>query len=99
MLNKRVFLQAALAIATASGFSTQAQDVIKVGVTAGPHAQIMEHVKQVAEADGLKIQIIEFSDYVQPNAALSSGDLQVNSYQHTPYLDAQVKDRGYKIVK
>lgn len=98
-MNKRLFIQAALAIATASAFSAQAQEVIKVGVTAGPHAQIMEHVKQVAAKDGLKIQVIEFSDYVQPNAALSSGDLHVNSYQHQPYLDAQTKDRGYKIVK
>ncbi|MDE1555231.1 MULTISPECIES: MetQ/NlpA family ABC transporter substrate-binding protein [Comamonas] len=99
MVNKRLFIQAALAIATAGAFSVHAQDAIKVGVTAGPHAQIMEHVKQVAEKDGLKIQIVEFSDYVQPNAALAAGDLQANSYQHGPYLDAQVKDRGYKLVK
>ena len=99
IVNKRLFIQAALAIATASTVSAYAQDAIKVGVTAGPHAQIMEHVKQVAEKDGLKIQIVEFSDYVQPNAALSSGDLHANSYQHQPYLDAQIKDRGYKIVK
>ncbi|MGN1057512.1 MAG: MetQ/NlpA family ABC transporter substrate-binding protein [Comamonas sp.] len=99
MLNKRVFLKAALAVAAAGAFSAQAQDAIKVGVTAGPHAQLMEHVKQVAEKDGLKIQIIEFSDYVQPNAALASGDLHANSYQHGPYLEQQVKDRGYKLVK
>ena len=99
MLNKRLFIQAALAVAAAGAFSAHAQDAIKVGVTAGPHAQILEHVKQVAEKDGLKIQIVEFSDYVQPNAALASGDLHANSYQHGPYLDAQVKDRGYKIVK
>ena len=98
MVNKRLFIQAALAVATAGAFSVHAQDAIKVGVTAGPHAQIMEHVKQIAEKDGLKIQIVEFSDYVQPNAALAAGDLQANSYQHGPYLDAQVKDRGYKLV-
>lgn len=71
---------------------------IKVGVTAGPHAEIFEVVKKVAEKDGLKIQIVEFSDYIQPNAALNAGDLDVNSYQHLPYLEAQVKDRGYKIT-
>ena len=71
---------------------------IKIGVTGGPHAQIFEQVKKVAEKDGLKIQIVEFTDYVQPNAALAAGDLDANSYQHKPYLDAQVKDRGYKIV-
>ena len=99
MLNKRLFIQAALAVATAGAFTTHAQEAIKVGVTAGPHAQLMEHVKKVAAKDGLNIQIIEFSDYVQPNAALASGDLHANSYQHQPYLDAQIKDRGYKFVK
>ena len=100
-MNKRFLLQSALALALAAGFTTGAlaQDKpLKIGVTAGPHAQIFEQVKKVAEKDGLKIQVIEFSDYVQPNAALAAGDLDANAYQHQPYLDAQVKDRGYKIV-
>lgn len=75
-----------------------AQDkVYKVGVTAGPHAQIMEYVKGIAAKRGLNIDVVEFSDYVQPNAALAAGDLDANSYQHLPYLEAQIKDRGYKI--
>ena len=100
-MNKRSLLQSALALAVAATLSVPAlaQDKpLKIGVTAGPHAQIFEQVKKVAEKDGLKIQIVEFSDYVQPNAALAAGDLDANSYQHKPYLDAQVKDRGYKIV-
>lgn len=71
---------------------------IKVGVTAGPHAEIMEAVKNVAAKDGLEIQIVEFSDYITPNVALSQGDIDVNSYQHQPFLDNQVKDRKYEIV-
>ena len=71
---------------------------IKIGVTGGPHAQIMEQVKKVAERDGLHLQVVEFSDYIQPNAALAAGDLDANSYQHKPFLDQQVKDRGYKLV-
>ncbi|MDT8899664.1 MetQ/NlpA family ABC transporter substrate-binding protein [Selenomonadales bacterium 4137-cl] len=71
---------------------------IKVGVTAGPHAEIMETVKKIAAKDGLEIQIIEFSDYITPNVALSQGDIDANSYQHQPFLDNQVKDRKYKIV-
>lgn len=70
---------------------------IKVGVTAGPHAEILETVKKVAEKDGLNVEIIEFNDYVQPNMALSQGEIDLNSYQHQPFLDAQVNDRGYKI--
>jgi len=90
---------AALAVAALLPLSAQAQDKpIKVGVTAGPHAEIMEVVKKVAEKDGLKIEIVEFSDYVQPNAALNAGDLDANSYQHLLYLENQIKDRGYKLT-
>ena len=85
---------AALAlVATAAGAET-----IKVGVTPGPHAQILEAVKPIAAKQGLDIQIVEFSDYVVPNEALNSGELQANSFQHQPYLDNQVADRGYKLV-
>ena len=92
-------LLAASIAAFAVGASAQANDKpLKIGVTAGPHAQIFEVVKKIAEKDGLKIQVVEFSDYVQPNAALAAGDLDANSYQHQPYLDYTVKDRGYKIV-
>lgn len=66
---------AALALTAAAHAET-----IKVGVTAGPHAQIIEAVKAVAARKGLDIQIVEFSDYVVPNAALEAGDLQANSF-------------------
>lgn len=100
MNRKHFTLSAALALLTAiHGAPVWAQDKpLKIGVTAGPHAQIFEQVKKIAEKDGLKIQIVEFSDYVQPNAALNAGDLDANSYQHKPYLDQQIKDRGYKFV-
>jgi len=75
-----------------------AQDVVRIGVTAGPHAHIAEVAKKVAERDGLKLQIVEFQDYIQPNAALDSGDLQANSYQHLPFLQTQIQARGYKIT-
>lgn len=82
----------------AAPLAARADETIKVGVTGGPHAEILQEVKKVAAQDGLTIKIVEFSDYVQPNAALASGDLDANSYQHQPYLDAQVKDRGYALV-
>lgn len=71
---------------------------LKIGVTAGPHAEIMDVVKKAAEKDGLKLEIVEFNDYIQPNVALNQGDIDLNSYQHQPFLDNQVKDRGYQIV-
>lgn len=77
---------------------TAGTDVLKVGVTAGPHAEIMETVKNVAEKNGLKIVIVEFNDYLQPNAALNQGDIDLNSFQHQLYLDSLVKDRKYEIT-
>lgn len=79
--------------------AAQAPTVIKVAVTPGPHAQIMEIVKPIAAKRGLDLKITEFSDYVVPNQALDTGEIDINSFQHGPYLDNQVKDRGYKIVK
>jgi D-methionine transport system substrate-binding protein len=100
-MNKRKLLQSTLAFAVAATLAggALAQDkVIKIGGTAGPHSQILDFVKKVAERDGLKLQVIEFTDYIQPNAALAAGDLDANSYQHKPFLDQQIKDRGYKIL-
>ncbi|KQU78565.1 MULTISPECIES: MetQ/NlpA family ABC transporter substrate-binding protein [unclassified Rhizobacter] len=74
-----------------------AQETIRIAVTAGPHAQIAEVAKKVAERDGLKLQIVEFNDYIQPNAALDAGDVQANSYQHLPFLQSQIQARGYRI--
>ncbi|MBF5013280.1 MetQ/NlpA family ABC transporter substrate-binding protein [Burkholderia pseudomultivorans] len=101
-MQRRFMLKFAAALGAAALFAgahAAQAETIKVGVTGGPHAQIMEAVKKVAAKSGLDIRIVEFSDYVQPNAALASGDLDANSYQHDPYLQAQVKDRGYKLIK
>lgn len=97
------FLRKTLAVAAVAGAAfvqpaAAADGTLKIGVTAGPHAQILEVAKTVAARNGLKVTIVEFSDYIQPNAALAQGDLDVNIYQHRPFLDQQVKDRGYKIV-
>jgi D-methionine transport system substrate-binding protein len=77
--------------------SSLAASPLKVGVTPGPHAMIMEKVKELAQAEGIDIQIIEFNDYILPNIALNDGEIDINAYQHQPYLDEQVKNRGYKI--
>ena len=71
-----------------------------VGVNPGPHAQIMENVKKIAEKKGLKIQIKEFSDFVTPNSALAAGEIWANSYQHEPFLKATIKkEPSFKLVK
>ncbi len=98
---KKKFVSHILALALGAGLvstSLAADKTLKVGVTSGPHAQIMEVVKEEAAKKGYNIEIIEFSDYVQPNVALAAGDLDANSYQHLPYLENANADRNYGIV-
>ncbi|KAF1037821.1 MAG: D-methionine-binding lipoprotein MetQ [Herbaspirillum frisingense] len=90
---------AALAMALAPhGASAQDQNKIKVGISVGSAEATFEVVKKVAAREGLEIQTVVFSDYLQPNAALAAGDLDANAFQHLPYLESQIKVRGYKIV-
>lgn len=84
---------AAIALAGAASAET-----VRVGVSAGPHAQILDAVKPIAAKQGLEIKIVEFTDYVIPNAALAAGEIEANSFQHQPYLDNQVQDRGLDLV-
>ncbi len=74
------------------------ETIVRIGTSAGPHAQILEQVGKLAASDGLKIQAVEYSDYAQPNAALAAGELAANSFQHQPYLANQVRERGYRLV-
>jgi D-methionine transport system substrate-binding protein len=95
---RKAVLRLSLIIGALGTSASANAETIRVGVTAGPHAQILEAVKPVAAAKGLDIKIIEFSDYIVPNAALAAGDIEANSYQNQPFLDQQNKDRGYNIV-
>jgi D-methionine transport system substrate-binding protein len=95
----KALLAGIAATTLAASFGARADDqVIKVGTVSGPDAQVWAVVQKVAKREGLNVKVIEFNDYVQPNAALDAGDLDANSFQHQPYLDSQVKQRGYKIV-
>ena len=85
------------------GGSEKAADTsapVKVGVTAGPHAEIMDEVKKLAAKDGLNIEVVEFNDFVTPNIALQQGEIFANSMQHRPYLDATLKkEPGFELVE
>lgn len=74
----------ALAAAGCGGGDKQAQTTIKVGATAGPHAEVVEAAAKEAAKSGLKVQVVEFSDYVTPDKALADGELDLVSYQHKP---------------
>jgi len=100
MLNRRHFALAAAGLALglqAPAFAQQNQ-VLRIGVSPGPHAEILEQVKPLLAKKGIELKIVEFSDYVVPNQALDAGELEANSFQNQPYLDNQVKDRGFKLV-
>ncbi|MEO0890145.1 MAG: methionine ABC transporter substrate-binding lipoprotein MetQ, partial [Pseudomonadota bacterium] len=100
-------LKSLLTVATAAsalvlaGCGDKEVDVnkVKVGVMAGAEAQVAEVAAKVAKAKyNLDVELVTFTDYVTPNAALDDGSIDVNAFQHKPYLDQQVKDRGYKLV-
>ncbi|MCG1040288.1 MULTISPECIES: MetQ/NlpA family lipoprotein [Burkholderiaceae] len=97
---RRTLLKTLSIVAMAAALSNvaRADPVLRVGTMSGPDAQIWAKVAKVAAKNGLKIKVIEFNDYVQPNAALDAGDLDANGFQHQPFLDSQIKQRGYKIV-
>lgn len=72
---------------------------LKVGTVAGPETDVMEVAVRIAEEEyGLDIEIIEFTDYVTPNAALADGSLDANAFQHEPYLQSMIDDRGYELA-
>jgi D-methionine transport system substrate-binding protein len=71
---------------------------LKVGVAPGPYGDLFKKaIKPGLEKKGYKVEIKEFSDYVQPNLALSNGSINVNLFQHLPYLEKFAKDKGLKI--
>lgn len=99
-MNKLPFVKSLVASCVLAFASTAMAEnkPVRIGVTAGPHAQISEVAKSVAERQGQPVELIEFSDFIQPNAALAQGELDANIYQHQPFMDAQNRDRGYNLV-
>lgn len=71
---------------------------IVVGASPAPHAEILAAAKEILAEKGYDLQIKEYTDYVQPNLALDTGDLNANYFQHYPYLEQFNKDRGTGIV-
>ncbi len=97
MPTRRLLIALGLSLAAAPALA-QAPQTVRIAATPGPHAQILEAVRPVAAKSGIDLKIIEFSDYVVPNAALAAGEIEANSFQNQPYLDNQKADRGYKLA-
>lgn len=78
--------------------SAQELEVIKVGASITPHAEILRSVSDELEKQGYKLEVVEYNDYIIPNTALESGELDANYIQHLPYLEDFNKENGTHIV-
>jgi D-methionine transport system substrate-binding protein len=76
----------------------RADQTVRVGIMSAEDEDLWAVVSQEAKKHGLAVKLTVFNDYTQPNEALENGDLDANAFQHKPYLDNQIKTRGYHIV-
>ena len=71
---------------------------IKIGASPAPHAEILEKAAELLKEKGYTLDIVEFTDFVQPNVALKDGDLDANYFQHKPYMDDFNANQGGELV-
>ena len=83
----------------AAGTEASAEGItIKVAATPAPHAEILEVAKEILAEDGITLEIVVFTDYVQPNDATESGNVDANYFQHITYLEKENAERGMNLV-
>ncbi len=97
-MKKFLPLLAALSLALAPASARADSKTVTVGASPTPHAEILKVAAEVLKDQGYTLKIVEYSDYVQPNLALESKDLDANFFQHKPYLDDFNKEKGTKLV-
>jgi D-methionine transport system substrate-binding protein len=71
---------------------------ISVAASPAPHAEILEIAKDILAKKDITLKIVEFTDYVQPNKVVDSGEMDANYFQHFPYLDDFNKEQGTDLV-
>ena len=92
-------LAALLILSVLAGCAKPVEDKkIVVGASPAPHAEILEKAKDILAKEGYELVIKEFTDYVQPNLALQSGDLDANYFQHRPYLEDFNEENNTQLV-
>ena len=69
-----------------------------VAATPTPHAEILNEAKALLADKGIELEVVEFTDYVQPNLVVDAGDIDANYFQHTPYLDSFNEEQGTALV-
>ncbi|MER2027114.1 MAG: MetQ/NlpA family ABC transporter substrate-binding protein, partial [Lachnospiraceae bacterium] len=67
---------------------TEEKGTIKIAASPIPHAEILEEAGKILAAEGWKLEVVIFEDYVQPNLVVESGELDANYFQHIPYLES-----------
>ena len=88
-----------LSLAACGGNGSGSGNVtIRVGASPTPHAEILKVVVDELAKQGITLEIVEYDDYVQPNLAVESGDLDANYFQHTPYLNTFNAENGTHVV-
>lgn len=85
-------------IGVVAGCRRQAANEMRVGVTPGPAEEILESVRDDLGAQGVRLKVIPFTDYIQPNLALASHDLDANLYQNPVFLEQYNRDHGTAFV-
>ena len=78
--------------------SELAGTTLKVAASPTPHAEILNVAKDILAEQGITLEVVEFSDYVQPNLVTESGEVDANYFQHTPYLDDFNAQNGTHLV-
>lgn len=80
---------------TDAASTPQAKTTLVFGTTIGDFGDMVKQsIKPILEKQGYTVRLIEFTDYVQPNLALAEGSIDVNIFQHKPYLDVFSKERN-----
>ncbi len=100
-MKKTVSALIALLVAAAlfaGGGKDKGGNVLTVGATPEPHAEMLKLVVDDLAAQGITLKVREFTDYVTPNEALENGEIDANFFQHLPYLDSFNLERGYSLV-
>jgi len=87
-----------LTIFAGCGANKKASSTIKVGASVTPHAEILNVAKEILAEKGITLEVVEFTDYVQPNTNVENGQLDANYFQHVQYLQQFNKDNGTHIV-
>ena len=99
-MTKILFILTLVLLATVSLTGCKKDEkVIRVGATPSPHAEILNSkvVKDYVEAQGYKLEVVVYQDYVTPNKALNDGGIDANYFQHVPYLTEEIETKGYKL--